>query len=109
MSWQRQTGIEFMTLPFGISLDRFVKLETDENMILLSGSLHSEHSPVRSMIKSELFKSKFINLKSNMIFGGSLYPIKSEFQKYKIYWAEWEAEALQEKNYYLLKMITSNF
>jgi glycosyltransferase involved in cell wall biosynthesis len=92
--WEEETGIPFMHLPFGISLERFkdygCALKYD---FAFTGGLHAVHLDYRYLVKKEMFKSilidKMANSGTELLF--SEQPIKDEYRKYKIFWAEFGA------------------
>ena len=92
--WQEKLGIEFLELPFGISLERFhdysIKKKYDFSF---TGGLHASHTDMRYLVKKEIFKNKFINIKSNRGLSGLFKKsIKSKYENYNIFWAEWGAK-----------------
>jgi len=103
--WESVVGIKFIYLPFGISLERFNHLNLDRKYDFgFSGGLHKSHTDLRYLVKKQIFKSSSIDQKSN--FGLSSFlkpnPFKSEYSKYKIFWAEWGA-----KNYNYRSLLPS--
>lgn len=90
--WQKQTDINFIQLPFGISFKRFKYLGLKRKYDFgFTGNLHASHTNLRLLIKREIFDD--IRVRSNrgldVVFRSN--PLKKEYRKYKIYWAEWGA------------------
>lgn len=95
--WEQQTGIKFIHLPFGISLERFRDLGLKKRYdFAFAGNLHRKHSDMRYLVKKQLFNENCIDLRSNrgqeVLFKQN--PIKKDLQKYNIYWAEWGAKSI---------------
>jgi spore maturation protein CgeB len=92
--WKKQTGIPFYHLPFGISLDRFKDYSCDKKYDFgFTGGLHAVHLDYRYLVKKEIFKpisiDKMANRGTEMLFSGQ--PIRDEYRKYRIFWAEFGA------------------
>ena len=91
--WQKNIGVPFLYLPFGISLSRF----KDRNLprkydFAFTGGLHLTHNDMRYQIKQRIFKSQFHHIKSNRGLSGFFrQTIKEEYRSLEIYWAEWGA------------------
>jgi spore maturation protein CgeB len=93
--WEKQIGVKFLHLPFGISLERFkdfgLKKEYDFSF---TGGLHKSHTDMRYKVKQQVFDKKYLNRLSthglDALFKPN--PLKEKFQKYKIFWAEWGAK-----------------
>jgi len=99
--WEEQLGVEFLLLPFGISLDRFKYFGLEKKYdFTFTGGLHKAHTDLRFNVKQQLFDNNYIDRMST--FGlDSLFssnPIKKEYQKYNIRWAQWGAKNFLYKN-----------
>ena len=98
--WQRNLGVRFLQLPFGISLSRFrdrgLKRKYD---FAFTGGLHATHNDLRYSVKKRLFKTQFHHIKSNKGFSGFFKKaICEEYSRLNIYWAEWGARSLVGKS-----------
>lgn len=93
--WEAQTGLPFVRLPFAADPKRF----RDYGLLRrydfgFTGALHKTHTDIRYRVKCVLFKAP--EVKSNLGMSRLLKknPLKEEFRRYKIYWAEWGARGL---------------
>jgi len=91
--WEKLTGIKFMQSHFGININRFrpfgLKRMYDFSF---TGSLHTQYTNLRLLVKKEIFKESKIHIKSNKGLWRLISisnPINENYQKYRIYWAEW--------------------
>ena len=90
--WAEQTGLNFIRLPFAANPERFKDYGLPKKYDFgFTGALHSTYTDIRYEIKCKLFKNPYVksNLGASVLFRKN--PLKEEFRKYKIYWAEWGA------------------
>ncbi|MHA1268782.1 MAG: glycosyltransferase family protein [Candidatus Helarchaeota archaeon] len=88
--WEKEIGYKFLYLPFAVNPKRFNFLNLQKIYDFgFTGSLHTKYIDDRLKLKKLIFKNYRIktNLRASSIFWNN--PIKEEFKKYKIYWAEW--------------------
>ena len=95
--WEQELGIKFVHTPFGVNLERFKDFGLPKKWDFgFTGSLHKTHTDMRFRVKKELFKDSAINQISTHGITGILKgnPVKEEYRKYKIFWAEFGAKDL---------------
>jgi len=96
--WSKKLGVPFLKSHFAIDKERFEKLNKlnipKTYDFGFTGSLHKKYIDIRYKIKCEIFDNPHVksNLGLSILFKKN--PIKSEYRKYKIYWAEWGARSL---------------
>lgn len=92
--WEIETGLKFYQLPFAVDQNRFRDYGLPRQYDFgFTGSLHKTHTDIRYNVKSILFgKDRISNIGTSNVFNRN--PIKDQFRKYKIYWAEWGAKDL---------------
>ncbi len=92
--WEKEIGVKFLHLPFGISLERFKDYGLPKKWDFgFTGSLHKQHTDYRFLVKKEFLKPESIHRLSihglPAIF--KPHPLKEKYKEYKIFWAEFEA------------------
>ena len=93
--WAKETGLRFLQVPFAADPERFGDFGLPKRYDFgFTGGLHTKWTDVRYRVKELLFAN--LEAKTNQPlarpFRGN--PIKPQFRKYKIYWAEWGAGVL---------------
>jgi len=97
--WARQTGLNFLHLPFAAAPERFRDYGLSRKYDFgFTGALHKTYKDIRYRIKCILFENTEVksNLGMETLFKRN--PMKEEFKKYQIYWAEWGAKGLLGKS-----------
>lgn len=97
--WAEQTGLNFIRLPFAADPERFRDFGLPKKYDFgFTGNLHKTHTDIRYRIKCMLFKDPEVksNLGISVLFRRT--PLKEQFKKYKIYWAEWGALSITRKS-----------
>jgi len=100
--WSKKIGFPFLKSHFAIDKERFEKLNKlnipKTYNFGFTGSLHKKYTDIRYKIKCEIFDNPHVksNLGLSILFKKN--PIKPEYRKYKIYWAEWGARSLFGKS-----------
>lgn len=90
-AWEKETGVKFMQSHFGINSDLFKNSNLHRKYdFTFTGSLHSQYTNKRVLVKEKIFRDtsvvanigipRLLNIRN---------PIKKEYRKYNIYWAEW--------------------
>jgi hypothetical protein len=90
--WAKKTGLRFLHVPFAADPQRFEDFGLPKKYDFgFTGSLHTKWINTRCQIKELLFQDPTV--KSNLGIERFLRQnsLRPEFQKYKIYWAEWGA------------------
>jgi len=104
-NWEEEIGVEFLYLPFGISLERFRDFGLEKKYdFSFTGNLHKTHTDSRFLAKKQIFQEGSINSLSNQGWA-SLFKdemIKTKFKKYRIFWAEWGA-----RNFFLRSALSN--
>ena len=93
--WAGQTGLNFLHLPFAAAPGRFRDYGSPQKYDFgFTGALHKTFMDIRYRIKFILFENPKVksNLGMEALFKRN--PVKEEFKKYKIYWAEWGTRGL---------------
>ena len=94
-TWAKKTGLEFMRSHFAVDPKRFqFQGITKKYDFGFTGSLHRDYTDIRYVVKSKIFWN--LNALTNVGFQATLSnPIKQDFRKYNIYWAEWGATSFR--------------
>lgn len=97
--WAKKTGLNFLRLAFAADPERFRDYGLPRKYDFgFTGALHKTFTDIRYRIKCILFENPEVksNLGMEALFKRN--PIKEEFKKYQIYWAEWGARGLLRKS-----------
>ena len=102
VKWNKiYSDLNFVQSHFAVNFSRFGdKQEVRKYDFGFTGSLHQTHLDFRAKVKSKLFKSQFMHLKSNKEWRafGKKSPLQSEFRNTNIYWAEFGARGFWLNN-----------
>ena len=96
--WAKQTGLNFIQLPFAVNLERFNDFGMPKKYDFgFTGSLKQNYTDIRFRVKSKLFQNPTI--KTNLGINACPDPglLYNEFQKYNVYWSEWNARSILKR------------
>jgi len=90
--WSKQTGLRFLRVPFAANPERFEDFGLPKRYDFgFTGGLHLGWTDMRYRVKQLLFMNSHIKTNLPLARPFKRNPIKPEFRKYRIYWAEWGA------------------
>lgn len=97
--WAEQTGLNFIKILFATDPERFKDYGLPKKYDFgFTGALHKTFTDIRYRIKCILFQNPEVKSNLGMEALSKRNPIKEEFKKYQIYWAEWGAQSLLRKS-----------
>ena len=90
--WAQQTGLRFLQVPFAANPERFRDFGLPKRYDFgFTGGLHTRWTDIRYRVKELLFVNPQIKTNLSLARPFKQNPIKPQFRKYRIYWAEWGA------------------
>jgi len=93
--WSKQTGLKFLRIPFAADPERFRDFGLSKRYDFgFTGGLHLKWTDIRYRVKKLLFANPRVRTNLSLARPFRKNPIKPEFRKYRIYWAEWGAGVL---------------